>query len=80
MSKRKFTYTTDREWDSGGYTLPPIPVSQQKQIELLDRAVHDMFVWLMDVLGWDNPGSIADRLPDEVNRIAHRAYERHSRG
>jgi hypothetical protein len=33
----------------------------------------------MDELGWDNPGSVADRLADEVNKIAYRAYERGSK-
>jgi hypothetical protein len=35
-----------------------------------------MFEWLMEELDYDNPGSISDRLSDQVNKIAHRAYER----
>jgi hypothetical protein len=73
----EYTYTTYREWDTGKYKLGPIPRSPEKQVALLERAVYDLFEMLMDELGWDNPGSVADRLSDEVNRIAHRAYEKH---
>jgi len=73
----KFTRTTYAEWDTGTYKLGPIPRSAEKQVVLLERAVAELFEMLMDERGWDNPGSIADLLSDEVNRIAHRAYEKH---
>ena len=76
MSKTNFTHTTSREWETGKYKLGPIPESPEKQIELLEYAVFEMFEWLMDVLEWDNPGSVADRLSDQVNQIAYRAYEK----
>jgi hypothetical protein len=75
----KFTNTTYYEWDTGKYKLGPIPKSPEKQVELLEYAVFELFDWLMDELGWDNPGSVADRLADEVNKIAYRAYERGSK-
>ena len=59
------------------FTLPAIPKSKEKQIELLERAVGELFDWIMAEKGWDNPGSIADKLDDEVNKIAHRAYEKY---
>jgi len=58
-------------------SLPPIPKSQTKQIQLLERAVAELYDWLLDLQGWDNPASIADRLSDEVNLISYRAYENH---
>ncbi len=58
-------------------SLPIIPKSTSKQIELLERAVAELFDWLLGELGWDNPASIADRLSDEVNLISYRAYENH---
>jgi hypothetical protein len=73
----EYTYTTYSEWDTGGHKLGPIPRSPEKQVVLLERAVYDLFEMVMDELGWDNPGSVADRLSDEVNRIAHKAYEKH---
>ena len=73
----KFTYTSPREWESGRHKLGPIPKSPEKQIVLLERAVYDLFEILMDELGWDNPGSVADELSDQVNKIAYRAYEKH---
>lgn len=76
MSKTKFTHTTNREWETGRHKLGPIPKSPEKQIELLEYAVFEMFEWLMDELGMDNPGSVADRLSDQVNQIAYRAYEK----
>jgi hypothetical protein len=76
MSKTKFTHTTNREWETGRYKLDPIPKSPEKQIELLEYAVFEMFEWLMDELDMDNPGSVADRLSDQVNQIAYRAYEK----
>jgi hypothetical protein len=76
MNKTKFTHTTYRQWESGKYELGPIPKSPEKQIELLEHAVYEMFEWLMDELDYDNPGSIADRLSDQVNKIAYRAYEK----
>ena len=72
----QFTHTTTNEWDAGGHKLGSIPSSPEKQVQLLEYAVYELFEWLMDELGYDNPGSIADRLADEVNKIAHRAYER----
>lgn len=60
-----------------GFTLPAIPKSKDKQIKLLERAVGELFDWIMADNGWDNPGSIADKLDDEVNRIAHQAYEKY---
>ena len=74
--KTKYTHTTDAEWRTGKYELGPIPKSQAEQIELLEHAVYELYDWLMDELGWDNPASISDRLSDQVNKIAHRAYER----
>ena len=59
------------------FKLPGIPESPEKQIVQLEDAVGELFEWLMRELGWDNPGSIADRLDDRVNRIAHRGYERY---
>lgn len=76
MSRTKFTSTTYGGWQTGKHKLDPIPGSSEKQIELLEHAVYEMFELLMDELGWDNPGSIADRLSDQVNKIAYRAYER----
>ena len=76
MSTREYTYTTDAQWRTGNYKLGPIPRSPERQIELLEHAVYELYGWLMDELGWDNPASISDRLTDQVNRIAHRAYER----
>jgi hypothetical protein len=76
MSKTKFTHTTNREWETGRYKLGPIPESPEGQIELLEYAVFEMFEWLMDELDMDNPGSVADRLSDQVNQIAYRAYEK----
>lgn len=76
MSKTKFTHTTKRQWETGRYELGPIPRSPEKQIELLEYAVFEMFEWLMDELNMDNPASIADRLADQVNQIAYRAYEK----
>lgn len=73
----KFTRTTYPEWDTGMHKLGPIPKSPEKQVVLLERAVHELFKWLMDELGWDNPGSIADVLSDEVNKISYKAYEKH---
>lgn len=73
----KFTRTSPRAWESGRYKLGPIPKSPEKQVILLERAVAELFDMLMDELGWDNPGSVADVLSDQVNRIAHRAYEKH---
>lgn len=73
----KFTRTSYSEWDEGGHKLGPIPKSPEKQVILLERAVAELFDILMDELGWDNPGSVADELSDQVNRIAHRAYEKH---
>ena len=70
-----YTYTTYEEFGYKGKELPPLPSSKDEQIRLLGRAVYDLTNWLMDELGWDNPSSIADRLADEVNRIAQRAYE-----
>ena len=76
MSKTKFTHTTYREWETGKYEIGPIPESLEGQIELLEYAVFEMFEWLMDELDIDNPASIADRLADQVNQIAYRAYEK----
>jgi hypothetical protein len=59
-------------------SLPPIPKSQTKQIQLLERAVAELYDWLLDLQGWDNPASIADRLSDEVNLISYRAYDNHT--
>ena len=73
----KYTYTTYSQWDEGGHKLGPIPRSPEKQVLLLERAVFELFGWLMSELNWDNPGSIADELSDEVNRIARKAYEKH---
>ena len=72
-----YTYTTKSEWDTGEHELGPIPQSPEKQVILLERAVFELFDWLMSELNWDNPGSIADELSDEVNRIARSAYEKH---
>jgi hypothetical protein len=74
----EFTRTSYSEWDEGGHKLGPIPRSPEKQIVLLERAVYEMFIWLMDELGWDNPGSIADELSDEINKIAYRAFDKHN--
>ena len=76
MSNTKFTNTTYREWETGKYKLGPIPESSEKQIELLEHAIYEMFKWLMEELDYDNPGSVADRLSDQVNKIAYRAHER----
>jgi len=73
----KFTQTTYGEWDNGTHKLGPIPRSPEKQVILLQRAVYELFEMLMDELNWDNPGSVADRLSDEVNKIAQKAYEKH---
>ena len=73
----KVTQTTYGEWDTGMHKLGPIPRSPEKQVILLQRAVYELFEMLMEELNWDNPGSIADRLSDEVNKIAHKAYEKH---
>ena len=59
------------------HTLPAIPKSKDKKIELLERAVGELFDWIMADKGWDNSGSVADRLDDEVNLIAHRAFEKY---
>ena len=59
------------------FTLPAIPKSKDKQLELLERAVGELFDWIMAEKGWDNPGRIADKLDDEVNKIAYRAYEKY---
>ena len=59
--------------------LGKIPRAPEKQIAQLERAVAELFDWLMKELNWDNPGSIADCLSDDINRIAHRAYERAER-
>ena len=59
------------------FKLPGIPKSPEKQITQLEDAVGELFEWLMSELWWDNPGSIADRLDDRVNKIAHRGYERY---
>lgn len=72
----KFTHTTFTEF--GNSKLPPIPKSQEKQIEQLEYAVYELIDWLMDELGWDNERSIIDRMADEVNKIATRAYDKHS--
>lgn len=58
------------------YILPAIPKSQAERTRQMEDAIGFLFSWLMDELNWDNPGSIADKLPDDVNRIAHRSYER----
>jgi hypothetical protein len=76
MSKTKFTHTTYNEWETGRYKLGPIPKSPEKQIELLEYAVFEMFEWLMDELGMDNPASVADRLADQVNHIAFMAHQK----
>lgn len=73
MSKVEWSYLSDYV---GSKALSPIPRSPEKQIELLEHAVYELYGWLMDELGWDNPASISDRLTDQVIRIAHRAYER----
>ena len=57
------------------FTLPAIPKSKEKQIELLERAVGELFDWIMADKHWDNHASIADKLDDEVNLIACRAFE-----
>lgn len=75
----QFTHTTRNEWGTGEHKLGSIPSSPEKQVQLLEYAVYELFAWLMDELGYDNPGSIADCLADEVNKIAHRAYERGSK-
>lgn len=72
----KFTHTTFEEF--AGKKLPAIPKSQDKQIEQLEYAVYELIDWLMDELGWDNERSIIDRMADEVNKIATRAYDKHS--
>jgi hypothetical protein len=74
----EFTYTSPRQWESGQYKLGPIPKSQKEQIVLLERAVYEMTVWLMDELGWDNPSSVGDELSDEINQIAQRAFDNHN--
>jgi len=71
----KYTYTDNQHWTSQ-HKLTAIPKSQVGQIELLERAVYELYDWLMDELGYDNPHGISDRLSDQVNLIAHRAYER----
>jgi len=72
----KFTHTTFEQF--AGRKLPAIPKSQDKQIEQLEYAVYELIDWLMDELGWDNERSIIDRMADEVNKIATRAYDKHS--
>lgn len=72
----KFTHTTFEQF--AGSKLPAIPKSQDKQIEQLEYAVYELIDWLMDELGWDNERSIIDRMADEVNKIATRAYDKHS--
>ncbi len=59
------------------FTLPAIPKSKDKQIELLERATGELIEWIMAEKGWDNYASIADRLDDEVNLISGRAYEKY---
>jgi hypothetical protein len=73
-----YTYTSKTAWESGQYKLGPIPKSQKEQIVLLERAVYEMTVWLMDELGWDNPSSVGDELSDEINQIAQRAFDNHN--
>jgi hypothetical protein len=58
-------------------SLPPIPKSQTKQIQLLELAVAELYDWILDLKGWDNPASIADKLSDETNLISCRAYDNH---
>ena len=76
MNTKEYTYTTDAQWQTGNHKLGPIPRSPEGQIELLEHAVYELYSWLMDELGWDNPASISDCLTDQVNQIAHRAYEK----
>lgn len=73
----KFTHTTFEEF--AGKKLPAIPKSQDKQIEQLEYAVYELIDWLMDELNWSNERSIIDCMADEVNKIATRAYDKHSR-
>ena len=58
------------------YILPPIPKSQAERTRQMEDTIGLLFDWLMNELDWDNPGSIAEKLPDSVNRIAHQSYER----
>lgn len=74
---KTFTHTTYAQF--GGSKLPPIPKSVTEQKELLEYAVYELMGWLMDELGWDNPGDIADRLADEVNKIAHKSFDKWSK-
>ena len=74
--KEKYTYTTHVQWRRGDYKLGPIPGPPEKQIVLLERAVFELYDWIMEDLGWDNSTSISDRLSDQVNQIAQRAYDR----
>ena len=74
----EFTYTSKEQWETGKYKLGPIPKSQKEQIFLLERAVYELTVWLMDELGWDNPSSVGDELSDEINEIAQRAFDNHN--
>jgi len=75
MTKPKYTYTSYDQW-TAQHKLGSIPRSQDKQIELLERAVYELYDWLIDLLGHDNAHGISDKLSDEINLIAHRAYER----
>jgi hypothetical protein len=75
MTEEKYTHTAYSQW-TAQHQLSPIPRSQVKQIELLERGLYELVNWLQDELGWDNNESIFDGLADEVNLIARRAYER----
>ena len=75
MTEPKYTCTPYHQW-TAQHKLSPIPRSQVRQIELLERAVYELYDWLIDELGHDNAHGISDRLSDQVNLIAHRAYER----
>ena len=74
---KKFTHTTYSQF--GDSELPPIPKSTIEQKELLEYAVYELMAWLMDELGWDNPGDITDRLADEVNKIAYKSFDKWSK-
>ena len=75
MTEPKYTYTSYDQW-TAQHKLSPIPKSQVKQIELLERVLYELVNSLQDELGWDNNEAIFDGLADEVNLIARRAYER----
>jgi hypothetical protein len=73
-----FTYTP--KWSHRKPNLIPVPKDPSERVVLLERAVCDLVIAIMEDKGWDNPLSVVDAcLSDECVRMAQWALERYGR-